>query len=145
MTRMHSLYLLIHHPPISNPKHTPSPNIFIFLLFSIFISIFSSSSSTHLFSTEMCSATATTPLFSTDHHLPKFFTRLCKPFHSRVPTSLTFHSSPPTFFVRATVSFLSNSILLNTFQVFVFLTGFLLIHALLFIFVIGSMLVYALG
>ncbi|XP_058758461.1 transcription termination factor MTEF1, chloroplastic-like [Vicia villosa] len=51
----------------------------------------------------MCSATAATPLFSTDHHLPKSFTRLCKPFHSRVPTSLTFHSSPPTFFVRATV------------------------------------------
>ncbi|KAK2423792.1 hypothetical protein P8452_52914 [Trifolium repens] len=40
----------------------------------------------------MCSATATTP-----------FIRLCKPFHSRVPTSLTFNSTRPTFFVRATV------------------------------------------
>ncbi|KAJ1385438.1 Transcription termination factor, mitochondrial/chloroplastic [Sesbania bispinosa] len=56
------------------------------------------------------SSTATTLLFSTDHHIPlspsptipKSFTRLCKPFHSRVPTSLPFHCTRPTFLVRAT-------------------------------------------
>nr|AFK47676.1 unknown [Lotus japonicus] len=57
------------------------------------------------------SATATTLLFSTDHHvplspsptIPKSFTRLCKPFHSGVPTSIHFHCARPSFFVRATV------------------------------------------
>ncbi|MED6127349.1 hypothetical protein PIB30_087296 [Stylosanthes scabra] len=37
--------------------------------------------------------------------IPKSFTGLCKPFHSRVPTSIPVHSRRrrPTFFVRATV------------------------------------------
>ncbi|XP_027341540.1 transcription termination factor MTEF1, chloroplastic [Abrus precatorius] len=57
---------------------------------------------------------ATMLLFSTDTHslslspspsptIPKSFTRLCKPFHSSVPTSFPFHSTRPTFFVSATV------------------------------------------
>ncbi|XP_020203382.1 transcription termination factor MTEF1, chloroplastic [Cajanus cajan] len=61
-------------------------------------------------------ATATTlfshnPMFPTEHHslspsptIPKSFTGLCKPFHSRVPTSFPFfHCRRPKFFVRATV------------------------------------------
>nr|ACU17670.1 unknown [Glycine max] len=51
------------------------------------------------------------PMFSTEHHslspsptIPKSFTGLCKPFHSRVPTSIpSFHCRRPKFFVRATV------------------------------------------
>ncbi|KAK7324310.1 hypothetical protein VNO77_27843 [Canavalia gladiata] len=49
----------------------------------------------------MASATATTLLSSPT--IPKSFTGLCKPFHSRVPTSFPFHCTRPTFFVRATV------------------------------------------
>ncbi|XP_061358418.1 protein SEEDLING LETHAL 1, chloroplastic [Gastrolobium bilobum] len=57
----------------------------------------------------MVSATTTllsssNPMFSTDQTIPKSFTGLCKPFHSRVPTSIPFHCRRPTFFVRATVT-----------------------------------------
>ncbi|CAL0326403.1 unnamed protein product [Lupinus luteus] len=59
----------------------------------------------------MVSATAT--LFSynfTDHHIlspfptiPKSFIGLCKPFHSRVPTSIHLHFTPNSFIVRAVI------------------------------------------
>jgi len=83
----------------------------------------------------MCSATATTPLFSTDHHIPKSFTRLCKPFHSRVPTSLSFHSSRPTFIVRATVS------LLTIFNFSFFLLAFCLLLLYFTFFLLGLCLI----
>ncbi|KAK7401639.1 hypothetical protein VNO78_13267 [Psophocarpus tetragonolobus] len=69
---------------------------------------------------QMASATtlfSSNPMFTSEHHslspspspspsptVPKSFTGLCKPFHSRVPTSLPlFHCRRPKFFVRATV------------------------------------------
>ncbi|XP_014498445.1 transcription termination factor MTEF1, chloroplastic isoform X1 [Vigna radiata var. radiata] len=64
----------------------------------------------------MASASATTlfssnPMFPSDYHslspsptIPKSFTGLCKPFHSRVPTSIPcFRCRRPKFFVTATV------------------------------------------
>ena len=96
------LFSVVHSHTI--PHHNPSSSTLLFLL------------SIH-WDPQMASATATTlftpnPMFSTEHHslspsptIPKSFTGLCKPFHSRVPTSIPFfHCRRPKFFVRATVS-----------------------------------------
>ena len=124
VTRKISLYLLIRH--FSNWKHTPESNFSIVQHFSWFIA--TPRHATNLFlhpcfsrhpflRSQMASASATTlfsskPVFPSDNHslspsptIPKSFTGLCKPFHSRVPTSIPFfRCRRPKFFVRATVS-----------------------------------------